>query len=820
LRTSPEKTLSGFLAASLFFAIAFPTFGGEVPLSSLDLSQARQAWGRPSINRSVGGNPLTIGSQKFNSGFGTHAPGILKIDLHGGSIRFRAKTGIDAENGRTGDKGNVTFFVEGDGKILWQSPPMKGGMPAQTVDVDLTGVQKLILRIAPVGDNNRDAHADWADAVFSVTGAPPTTETLPPPAPRWKLGDDISTFWPVKDDGRLPHEDFIEQGGLKAGQVVNYAIDEKRNLRLRRSVIWPGLRLKPNLVHDTLVHAYGPEADPAITIDKSPAPPVAIDRVVLDGTLKFEGTLGQDLSVVRTTFPSRSEPVAIDSWTLRNIGKETKVINVAPLAIHHEIPGPYGMNLLDVSSSAPASTSLAPGQEIRFLVIFAGRLANEPKVTGDFRSEEKKRRDYVASLQGNLRLETPQPTLNRAFAFSKIRLAEAINSTRAGLLLAPGGLAYYAACWANDNVEYAGPFFPFLGDAIGNQATFNTYQLFQSYMKPDYGKMPSAIVAEGTSTWTGAGDRGDAAMFAYGCSRFCLALGDRATAEKLWHGITWALEYCERRKTADGVIASESDELEHRFPSGPANLATSSLCYGGLRSAADLARSLGRTDQAKIYDRRAGELAQAIEKYFGATVEGFETYRYYDGNEILRAWICLPLCMGLMDRREATLSALFSPRLWTPDGLATQAGERTFWDRSTLYGLRGAFQAGDTTRALNFLTAYTNRRLLGEHVPYPVEAWPEGGQRHLSSENALYCRIFTEGLFGILPTGLNSFRCTPHLPREWPSMALRGIRAFNRNFDVVVSRRGTLPHLTVTQNNRVVFEKDLAEGASADITLP
>ena len=38
----------------------------------------------------------------------------------------------------------------------------------------------------------------------------------------------------------------------------------------------------------------------------------------------------------------------------------------------------------------------------------------------------------------------------------------------------------------------------------------------------------------------------------------------------------------------------------------------------------------------------------------------------------------------------------------------------------------------------------------GEHVPYPVEAWPEGNQRHLSAESALYCRIFTEGLFGLL----------------------------------------------------------------------
>jgi cellobiose phosphorylase len=95
-------------------------------------------------------------------------------------------------------------------------------------------------------------------------------------------------------------------------------------------------------------------------------------------------------------------------------------------------------------------------------------------------------------------------------------------------------------------------------------------------------------------------------------------------------------------------------------------------------------------------------------------------------------------------------------------------------------------QAGETAAGLRYLTSYTRRRLLGDHVPYPVEAWPEGDQRHLSSESGLYCRIFTEGLFGLKPTGLDRFRCTPRLPDGWPRMALRSVRAFNRNFDVVV----------------------------------
>ena len=49
---------------------------------------------------------------------------------------------------------------------------------------------------------------------------------------------------------------------------------------------------------------------------------------------------------------------------------------------------------------------------------------------------------------------------------------------------------------------------------------------------------------------------------------------------------------------------------------------------------------------------------------------------------------------------------------------------------------------------MSFLRAYSTRRLLGEHVPYAVEAWPEGNQRHLAAESALYCRVYRRGCLG------------------------------------------------------------------------
>ena len=80
----------------------------------------------------------------------------------------------------------------------------------------------------------------------------------------------------------------------------------------------------------------------------------------------------------------------------------------------------------------------------------------------------------------------------------------------------PGGGAYYAAIWANDQAEYADPFFPFLGDTDRERVGHQLLPAVCEVHEPEYKPIPSSIIAEGTSYWNGAGDRGDMAMIAYG----------------------------------------------------------------------------------------------------------------------------------------------------------------------------------------------------------------------------------------------------------------------------------------------------------------
>jgi cellobiose phosphorylase len=111
-------------------------------------------------------------------------------------------------------------------------------------------------------------------------------------------------------------------------------------------------------------------------------------------------------------------------------------------------------------------------------------------------------------------------------------------------------------------------------------------------------------------------------------------------------------------------------------------------------------------------------------------------------------------------------------------------------------------------------------RLLGEHVPYPVEAWPEGGQRHLSAESALYCRTVTEGLFGINPTGLNKFTITPTLPNGWNYMKLKNIKAFDRTFDIEIQTDGNTENVIIKMSNGALIKKKWDRKTLLEIVLP
>lgn len=608
---------------------------------------------------------------------------------------------------------------------------------------------------------------------------------------RWTLEENGSICWqPKKSDN---HQDHIEMSGKRVSIVLRYGVENGR-FTLNKSMVWPMLRTIPNNTHASLMRRYEWDLLDMVNINGRSLTNEQVESIHLKGMLKVvsnyqEGRRGQ-WKVIREYFPSTEQPALVENYCIVNTGKNALTVELPYLnqkSVTDPQQGVTGSFCIETLVDKSGHFTVQSGDTLQFGAVLCAYKEGESAPQLDVQKEKAQRQALVDELMGKLALETPDPTINRMFAFSKIRGCESIYETKGGPMHGPGGESYYAALWANDQAEYINPFFPFVGYAYGNASALNSYLHFARFMNDEWKPIPSSIIAEGIDIWNGAGDRGDAAMIAYGAARYALARGSKQEAETLWPLIEWCLEYCRRQLNEEGVVASDSDELEGRFPSGDANLCTSSLYYDALLSASFLCKEL-KKGGASSYLRQAATLRKNMESYFGANVEGFDTYAYYKGNDILRSWICIPLTVGIDERAEGTIQALFSPRLWTKDGLLTQAGSETFWDRSTLYALRGVYAVGATEKATEFMKKYSATRLLGDHVPYAIEAWPEGSQRHLSAESGLYARIITEGMFGIRPTGFKSFTLTPRLPKDWEYMNLKRIHAFDTCFDIEVKR--------------------------------
>jgi alpha-galactosidase len=236
-----EMKAKYFITIMLFLIYSagaiFAQKADTVYLNSLDISQIQQGWGEPQKDKSVDGNPLRIGNQNFKNGVGTHAKSIFKINLAGGTERFLAYAGLDAENGAN-NKGSVNFEITGDGKTLWKSEVLKPGMAAVKVDISLKGVKQLVLIVNDGGDNIDYDHADWVDAKFVVKGAKPKAVTVPKEKP----------YLLTPKESPKPKINGAKVFGVRAGSPFMYTIPAtgKRPMKFDALNLPAGLSLDKN----------------------------------------------------------------------------------------------------------------------------------------------------------------------------------------------------------------------------------------------------------------------------------------------------------------------------------------------------------------------------------------------------------------------------------------------------------------------------------------------------------------------------------------------------------------------------------------------
>lgn len=646
-------------------------------------------------------------------------------------------------------------------------------------------------------------------------------------AERWSIAGHHAVEWDGKKGG-LPYGDHVEMSGRKSAVVYYWNVDKDGRFSVNRHLVFPALRTLPDNTHASWMPQNDEDFLDGITVNRRKLTAEQVERVRLDGRLTVLSTAKADgctFAIKRVLWPSPTQQAVCERYVIKNTGDKEKTVSMPAIRNarttdgKNYLDGPYTL-LSRTDITTGANVLLQPGDSLCFHAsIQAYKTNTEQETTLDFAKEATDREQLISTVTSNLDFSCPNDTLSTLFAMAKIRASESIVDTPVGPMQCPGGESYYAAMWCNDQAEYINPFFPFLGYSLGNESAMTTWQCYLKLTNPEYKFMPWSIICNGSDTF-GPFDRGDQAMLAYGASRYCLERGDRKTAEEVWPLIEWCLEYSRRKLNQHGVVASDADELEHRLPAGDANLCTSCLYYDALISAAYLAQALKKPSAvASTYRRQAAELRKNIDRFFHHEVEGYDTYRYYEGNDKLRSWIAIPLTMGIHDHAKGTVEAMFGPQLWTENGMLSVSGDKIFWDRTTLYGLRGAMAAGYPDRGAEFLQRFSAIRLLGEHVPYMVEAWPEGGKRHLSTENALYCRIFTEGLLGFRATGFRSFTLTPQMPKGWNTYSFKNVYACtDQPMDIEVTRLGDKRlKVKVSREGKIISESNVTAGQTLRI---
>jgi len=141
-------------------------------VSDLPFVSQSNGWGPVERDRSNGeqgatdGRPLSLGGVTYEKGLGGHAVSTVAVDLGGRCTTFKADVGVDDEMGAGG---SVAFEVWVDGVRKAQTGVLTGSAAPEPVTADVTGGQRMELRITDGGNGVGQDHGDWAAARIACT---------------------------------------------------------------------------------------------------------------------------------------------------------------------------------------------------------------------------------------------------------------------------------------------------------------------------------------------------------------------------------------------------------------------------------------------------------------------------------------------------------------------------------------------------------------------------------------------------------------------------------------------------------------------------
>ena len=108
--------------------------------------------------------PVSVNGKSFEDAI-IMRPGLdISYEIKGLYDSFSAKVGIGDESN---SDNSIEFVLSGDGKELWRSKSMKKVDSPQSVKVDITNIQSLVLHIDGTSSRRSRIQAAWIGAELS-----------------------------------------------------------------------------------------------------------------------------------------------------------------------------------------------------------------------------------------------------------------------------------------------------------------------------------------------------------------------------------------------------------------------------------------------------------------------------------------------------------------------------------------------------------------------------------------------------------------------------------------------------------------------------
>lgn len=134
----------------------------EVFLSDVPWTRSWSAFCRIIHDESWDGGALSIGDHCYAKGLFVHAPAEVEFDLGGVYRHLSCEAGLF-----TSLPGQCRCVIEGDSRILFESGILHQKTAPLNLELDITGVKNLLLRVEGLGRGPLDGRFIWANASLS-----------------------------------------------------------------------------------------------------------------------------------------------------------------------------------------------------------------------------------------------------------------------------------------------------------------------------------------------------------------------------------------------------------------------------------------------------------------------------------------------------------------------------------------------------------------------------------------------------------------------------------------------------------------------------